>query len=399
MILVLSCVFPPEPVVSASLSIAIARSLSQEHDVTVLSPMPTRPNGSIYSKPDFRGEHFTHVITDSYVCPASKFIGRMRESLSFGRCIAGYIREHHENISVIYANVWPVFSQYLAVKEAKRWGIPVVLHIQDIYPESMLGRLGIVGRMITWPLLKLDRIILQNASTVLAISENMKSYLCNTRHIEDSKVLVVRNWQDDSLFTKSSEHTDQEKFTFMFVGSISPAAGVMLLLKAFVRAAIPDSQLVIAGAGSDKATCEAYARQHPDADIRFRSVTPTEVAQVQSGADVLLLPLRRGVGHTASPSKMPAYMFSAKPVLACVDRGSDVEMVIHASQCGWVCDPENESALSEMMIRVTGIPREQLNEMGRNARRYALEHFTAARNLNVITNCIKSLINANKKNY
>ena len=92
-------------------------------------------------------------------------------------------------------------------------------------------------------------------------------------------------------------------------------------------------------------------------------------------------------------------MFSAKPVLACVDRGSDVEMVIHASQCGWVCEPENESALSEMMIRVTGIPREQLNEMGRNARKYALEHFTAARNLNVITNCIKSLINANKKNY
>lgn len=86
------------------------------------------------------------------------------------------------------ANVWPVFSQYLAVKEAKRWGIPVVLHIQDIYPESMLGQLGIVGRMITWPLLKLDRIILQNASIVLAISEDMKSYLSNTQNLEDGKV-------------------------------------------------------------------------------------------------------------------------------------------------------------------------------------------------------------------
>lgn len=393
MILVLSGVFPPEPVVSASLSIAIARALSREYDVTVLSPMPTRPNGSIYSRPDFRDEHFTHIVTDSYVCPASKFIGRMRESLSFGRCIASYIREHHENISAIYANVWPIFSQYLAVKEAKRWGIPIVLHIQDIYPESMLGRLGIIGCMIKWPLLELDRFILRNASTVFAISENMKSYLCDTRHIEDSKVLVVRNWQDDSLFPEHLEQTVRGKFTFMFVGSISPAAGVMLLLKAFVKAAIPDSQLVIAGAGSDKVACEAYARQHPEADIRFRSVTPTEVAQVQSGADVLLLPLRKGVGHTASPSKMPAYMFSAKPVLACVDRGSDVEMVIHASQCGWVCEPENESALSEMMIRVTGMPREQLNEIGRNARRYALDHFTAAKNLNTIISSIKLISN------
>lgn len=393
MILVLSGVFPPEPVVSASLSIAIARALSREYDVTVLSPMPTRPNGSIYSRPDFRDEHFTHIVTDSYVCPASKFIGRMRESLSFGRCIASYIREHHENISAIYANVWPIFSQYLAVKEAKRWGIPIVLHIQDIYPESMLGRLGIIGCMIKWPLLELDRFILRNASTVLAISENMKSYLCDTRHIEDSKVLVVRNWQDDSLFPEHLEQTVRGKFTFMFVGSISPAAGVMLLLKAFVKAAIPDSQLVIAGSGSDKAACEAYTRQHPEADIRFRPVTPTEVADVQSGADVLLLPLKKGVGHTASPSKMPAYMFSAKPILACVDRGSDVELVVHASQCGWVCEPENESALSEMMIRVTGMPREQLNEIGRNARRYALDHFTAAKNLNTIISSIKLISN------
>lgn len=393
MILVLSGVFPPEPVVSASLSIAIARALSREYDVTVLSPMPTRPNGSIYSRPDFRDEHFTHIVTDSYVCPASKFIGRMRESLSFGRCIASYIREHHENISAIYANVWPIFSQYLAVKEAKRWRIPIVLHIQDIYPESMLGRLGIIGCMIKWPLLELDRFILRNASTVFAISENMKSYLCDTRHINDSKVLVVRNWQDDSLFPEHLEQTVRGKFTFMFVGSISPAAGVMLLLKAFVKAAIPDSQLVIAGSGSDKAACEAYTRQHPEADIRFRPVTPTEVADVQSGADVLLLPLKKGVGHTASPSKMPAYMFSAKPILACVDRGSDVELVVHASQCGWVCEPENESALSEMMIRVTGMPREQLNEIGRNARRYALDHFTAAKNLNTIISSIKLISN------
>lgn len=399
MIVVLSSVFPPEPLVSAMLSYMIAQSLSKVYDVMVLSPMPTRPSGYIYSPDNNHNEDFVHIEVSSYVCPASRFIGRMCESLSFGCRIASYIREHHENISAIYANVWPIFSQYLTVKEAKRWGIPIVLHIQDIYPESMLGRLGLIGRMIKWPLLELDRFILRNASTVIAISENMKSYLCDTRHIEDSKVLVVRNWPDDSLFSDRRAQTDKRKFTFMFVGSISPAAGVMLLLKAFVRAAIPDSRLVIAGSGSDKAACEAYTRQHPEVDIHFRSVQPNEVADVQSDADVLLLPLRKGVGHTASPSKMPAYMFSAKPILACVDRGSDVEMVILASRCGWVCEPENESALSEMMIRVTGMPREQLNEMGRNARRYALEHFTAAKNLDMITNCIKSLINANKKNY
>lgn len=396
MILVISCVFPPEPVVSARLSITIARALSGEHDVTVLSPSPTRPNGSIYSKPDFTQEKFSHVTTDTYVCPASRFGGRLRESISFGRCTAKYIRDHHKDISVIYANTWPLFGQYFVVKEAGCWGIPVVLHIQDIYPESMLNRLGAAGRIIATPLLWLDKITMHKATAILAISGNMKSYICRTRNIGEGKVLVVRNWQDESLFPEM--HTQNDRFTFMFVGSISPAAGVMLLLRSFVKASIKDSCLVIAGAGSDKDACEAYARQHPEADIRFISVTPAEVAKVQSSANVLLLPLRKGVGHTASPSKMPAYMLSAKPILACVDKGSDVDMIINESKCGWVCNPEDENRLSEMMVNISRSLPQELERMGANARRYALKYFTCENNLNRIIARIKSLANADKKN-
>lgn len=396
MILVISCVFPPEPVVSARLSITIAKALSEEHDVTVLSPLPTRPNGSIYSKPDFKGEKFSHITTDTYVCPVSNFTGRLRESISFGRCTAKYIRDHHKDISVIYANTWPLFGQYFVVKEAECWGIPVVLHIQDIYPESMLKRLGVVGRIIAPPLLWLDKITMRKSTAILAISGNMKSYICRTRNIGEDKVLVVRNWQDDSLFPEM--HTQNDRFTFMFVGSISPAAGVMLLLKSFVKASISNSRLVIAGAGSDRDACEAYARRHPDADIRFMSVTPIEVAKVQSSANVLLLPLRKGVGHTASPSKMPAYMFSAKPILACVDKGSDVDMIINECKCGWVCNPEDEGRLSEMMVNISRTLPQELERIGANARKYALEHFTCENNLNLIVEKIKSLANADKGN-
>ena len=42
-ILIISCVFPPEPVVSAQMSLDIAEALSKNNDVTVISPRPTRP--------------------------------------------------------------------------------------------------------------------------------------------------------------------------------------------------------------------------------------------------------------------------------------------------------------------------------------------------------------------
>jgi hypothetical protein len=47
-ILIVSCVFPPEPVVSANLSFDIAGELAFKNNVTVISPLPTRPYGSNY---------------------------------------------------------------------------------------------------------------------------------------------------------------------------------------------------------------------------------------------------------------------------------------------------------------------------------------------------------------
>lgn len=44
-ILIVTAVFPPEPVVSAQISYDLATELSKKYNVTVLCPPPTRPNG------------------------------------------------------------------------------------------------------------------------------------------------------------------------------------------------------------------------------------------------------------------------------------------------------------------------------------------------------------------
>ena len=49
-LLIISAVFPPEPVVSASLSYDIASSLSGTYKTVVLSPIPTRPLGFKFEK-------------------------------------------------------------------------------------------------------------------------------------------------------------------------------------------------------------------------------------------------------------------------------------------------------------------------------------------------------------
>lgn len=392
-ILIISAVFPPEPVVSAQISYDVATKLSCDFPVVVLCPKPTRPNGKIFTNSDTITYPFKKIVLNSYTHPKSDFIGRMKESWDFGKKTVEYIKKHYLNIGCIYINTWPIFAQYLTLDIAKHYNIPTIIHIQDIYPESMLPRLGVLGRLAAKPLMLLDKCKISKATLIFAISENMRQYIIENRKISENKIVTIRNWQNDSLFKNPTRDNNKKtkKFTFMFAGSISPAAGIPFLINSFIHAELENARLIIAGDGSDKKICQDIANQHTDVDISFCSITPETIPEVQQKADVLLLPLKKGIGYTASPSKLPAYMFSSKPVLACVDQGSDTERIINNSQGGWVCKAENEKELIEKMREIIYLPNQSLIEKGSSARNYALVHFTKETNLNLIIDNIKKI--------
>lgn len=390
-ILIVSAVFPPEPVVSACISYELAKKLSENYKVTVVCPKPSRPKGKIYKKDYIINEAFDKVVLNSFVCPSSNFIGRLKESFSLGVATKRYIEQNYYNIDCAYLNTWPMLAQYITLKTLKKYNIPSVLHIQDIYPESMLPRLGLLGTFIKKLLLAIDKKYLSIANEIIAISDNMKIYLCETRSFKFKSVHVIRNWQNNDIF-KTSYNKKNDKFTFMFLGSISPAAGVPFIVQSFAKSKLDNTRLVIAGDGADRKKCEIIAKTNKSSDIIFCSVSPEEVPIFQSKADVLLLPLRKGVGFTASPSKLPAYMFSSKPIIACVDKGTDVEYVINSCNCGWITSPENENELIAKMKDAVNTSKNELTEMGKRAKQYAEHNFTKEVNLQKIVSVISNLI-------
>ena len=99
-ILIISAVFPPEPVVSSKLSFDIATSLSKNNFVTVISPFPSRPLGFHFNK-ESPNKDFKHIQIDSYICAKFSILGRFKESYSFGKCCQNYIMVNHEKIDVV----------------------------------------------------------------------------------------------------------------------------------------------------------------------------------------------------------------------------------------------------------------------------------------------------------
>jgi glycosyltransferase involved in cell wall biosynthesis len=393
---IINAVYPPEPVVSARLGQDLAHELvGRGCAVTVLCPQPSRPVDTEHSQ--YRNCSQPHVSRDgdievvrlpSFTAPQSRLMARSRESLSFGMQACRYLRRHHLQPDVLYVNAWPLLSQGLLARYARRTRVPMVLHVQDIYPESLLTKLprmvrGIVGA----PLTRLDRWSARQAAVVVVISENMRRIYVEARGIPPEKVLAINNWQDEQSFANVPSRSEacakydvpHEPFTFVYLGNIGPIAGVDLLIQSFCKARLSTAQLLIIGGGSAKAAHEELALRLGTSNVRFISdPVGKNVSLLQSMAHVCLLPMKRGAGMSSIPSKLPAYMFSAKPVLASVDAESDTARAISEAQCGWIEEPEDVQGLAEKMRDVASFPAAELDRIGRRGHSYGLAHYSKA---------------------
>ncbi len=392
-VLLVSCVFIPEPVVSAQISGDIAISLVNNGvEVTILAPRPSRPQGfdfadfyssgvgSFYKKL-MLGVNVVHL--PSRVSPKSSFIGRLLESYSFGKKVSKYISDNKNTFDTVYINSWPIFSQFLIAKVCKRFKIPYIMHIQDIYPESLINKLPFgLGAVVGLILMPLEKYHLRNAKTIIVISENMKAHLLKTRKLDDEQLEVVYNWQDEASFMQFvDQDNSNHKFTFMYLGNIGPLAGIETLINAFYLANLPDCDLVIAGSGANKKSCTELVKKLGVTNILFRVVPAGAVPEIQQEAHVLLLPVIKGGAITSIPSKLPAYMFSAKPILATLDQESDTARAIKESGCGWVGPAEDIRWLKESFIQISQMSQEKLKEKGRLGQTYALTNFSKRGNL------------------
>lgn len=401
-ILMACAVFRPEPIVSAGLMTDLAEALSKDYDVTVLCPFPTRPLGfkvPVYSD---SGYPFKVIRLDSYTCPESIFIGRFRESISMGRMVSDYINVHHDEINFVFDDSWHLFSRAMVANACKKYNIPFITPVQDLYPESLTAKLPKIKSLI-WLVNKifmpLDLYSLNNAAMIHANSEKMKQDLIRTRNIPEEKFVVVRNWQNEVDFIEYANNKTTDKydglFTFMYLGNVGPLAGVDILFEALKLAKLPNSRLVVAGSGSAKAALQEKAKEYVDCNIEFWEVPAGRVPSTQDKADVMCLPVKKGFALSSVPSKLPAYMFSKKPVLAAVDANSDTAECIRLSNGGWVAEPEDPRSVAEYMRQAYETSKEKLSIIGQRGFDYAIARFSKGVNLKILVDACKKIIENN----
>jgi glycosyltransferase involved in cell wall biosynthesis len=392
-ILIVSCVFPPEPVVSSEISYSLTEEISKTNKVLVICPPKSRPLGFKFSDVNevsfSNADNVSFNRVNSFTYSSSNPVGRLIEGMSFGLHSYLFIRKNKKNIDKVYMNTWPLFGQFGVALACRKSKIKYIVHVQDIYPESLVNKLPkYLSTILLTLLMPIEKFVLRNATKIIVISHYMQLQIFSRGKILKDRISIVNNWQDDKIFDLSNQIFVENKYlTFMYLGNIGPVANIPLVIQTFFESKI-HAKLVIAGSGAKKSECEILVNTLELKNVEFIDVPAGAVPQTQSKADILILPTIKNGAKSSIPSKLPAYMFSKKPILALIDKNTDTYNAIIESNCGWVVNPDDKEEIIEQFKALAHIHQSEFIKMGLNGYQYAKENFSKHKNLNILANII-----------
>jgi glycosyltransferase involved in cell wall biosynthesis len=409
-IIIISGTAPPEPMPAGRIHFELAKFLSEDNNqVWFVSPKPSRPLGTRYPETGRDNiirisDNLSHIQLNSYTYPGSSVLKRTYESIDFGFKAIRYINKKIKKYDLIYSSPWAFLGQFLILALRKGKNYPVIMNVQDLYPESFLVKVnsGILKRILH-PLYLIDIYNARKSSCITVISENLKQVYLQKRKISESKINVIHNWQHGDAFYEKlqpkeeilKKYNMQEcsgKFVYMYLGNIGHVAGVEIILNSFVELNNTDSFLVIAGSGTTKERCMLLARKLKISNLAFIDVPPDmrSVAEIQSIANIMLLPINPGAAHSSIPSKLITYMFSAKPVITSASSSSDTAEAVRSSGCGWITKSNHPEDWIEMMNKAYMTDSTGLTKIGKSGYDFAVENYSRENGLNKLSRLIYS---------
>ncbi|GAB3146554.1 glycosyltransferase family 4 protein [Micromonospora sonneratiae] len=378
---ILSYFFPPEPAfIPGSLAEELA---TRGHEVRVLTGFPDYPGGQLY--PGWR-QRWKHQTTSERITVrrVPRYPGhdasaaRMVASyLSFAGSAALVAPRYLADVDALYVYHPPAttFAAAGLLRLLRR--IPTVLHVQELWPESVavsdVARSRAAERLLYGGLASTVRRIYQAASGIAVIAPSMRE-LVIARGADEAKVRVVLNWTDERIFrpvaaTRAARQAigHRGRCTVMHAGNMGPFQRIETAVRA--AAQVEGSlDLVLVGSGSEEQRARQLTAELGATNVRFvGSRPPEEIAELYGAAEYQLVMLRDLPALRGTvPSKLQAALSCGSPVVA--SAGGDTADLVERARAGLSCPPEDWQALADRFALASVIPAEARAEMSHRAR-------------------------------
>jgi colanic acid biosynthesis glycosyl transferase WcaI len=380
-VLVLCPHYEPDTAPTGDVMTRIANELvDRGHELHVVTALPWYTHHRVESgwagRPvrheDRDAEHITRVHpfpTNKRNIPARALGFAGFTGLAAAMALKG--RRHHRP-DVVLAMSPPLTLGVAGWLAARRWRVPFVFNIQDVFPDVAVELGAITNRSVIRVASWLERWTYRRADAVTVLSDDLRDNLVakiqGTVPDPYGRVRVIPNFVDTARIAPADragtpgggayrrEHGLGDRQVVMYAGNVGFSQSLELLLGAArVLADRPDVVFVINGGGSARSDLERQAMGLDN--VRFVDFQPRErLADVLAAGDIHVVPLRRGLARSSVPSKAYSILAAGRPVVASVDEGTEVARVVEKAGAGLAVPPDDPEAFSAAVTALLDDP-------------------------------------------
>ncbi len=377
---------------SAAIATVIAKQLQASgFDLHVITGLPNYPTGRIY--PGYRVRPAYPDLVDGvlvrrvplYANHEPRAIPRMANYLSFAASATLDAQRHLADRDVVLVHGTPGTAALPAMALKKTRGIPYVLHVHDLWPDTVTASGFIPGRAGQIAESALHHFVDESyrlADHIAVTSSGMVDRVL-ARGVPQDKVSVIHNWADEQVFRPiardarlAAELGITRLFNLFYAGNLGR-------FRNFPPCSMPpnicwtslDIGVVMIGDGSDRVA----ARRRPTSVTQRCLLSPNN-PWIEWAPSWLWQCAFRGPDGSAAvpmtmPSKLQATLAAGRPVIGAL--AGDAAATIKAAGAGAVVSV-NEGSQIAHLVRSWRHNPDELAQMAARARNYYVGNLSSS---------------------
>lgn len=272
-----------------------------------------------------------------------------------------------------------------------------IYNIQDFNPEQVMAVNYSKNKLILKAMMFFDKFSCKRSNLIITVGRDLVETV--NKRFKNKKVpktVMINNWIDekavyplpddnDGVVSFKRKYNLEDKFVIMYSGNIGlyyDLENIMKVIEKFpVGTKAADGKDVVfafVGAGSVLDKLVEYKNEKKMDNVVFIPYQDKEdLIYSLNAADVHWCVNAKGIKGVSCPSKYYGIAAVSKPVLAVLESGSEIRMIIEHTNGGKVSDPEDYQTLEDN-IRwfIDNADNEICRKMGKEGYEYMLKNLT-----------------------
>ena len=327
------------------------------------------------------GHHGTATVTRLHPFPVRKdHTGRRAAAFGAFTVLAAVTAAATRGpFDVVVAVSPPITVAFAARLAALCHGCPMVLNVQDVFPDVAITVGALNSRQLIGLARRLERTAYRAADAVTVLSTDLQENI-TTKVAGLSRppmVETIPNFVDtdnlrplDRLTEYRRENRLGDRMVVMYAGNLGHSQSLDLVVEAARRHRNRDDLVYVINGGGVRAE-EMTAVAGGLQNLIVIGYQPAErLAEVLATGDIHVVPLRTGLASASVPSKAYSAMAAGRPIIASVDQGTEVARMVADADAGLAVPPDDPDAFTAAVEYLAG-DVELRTRMGVNARAWA----------------------------